>query len=62
MIVVIPARAGSKGVPGKNIKMLNGKPLIQYTIEAARKIFDDDRIIVSTDSTEIKEMVENLAH
>lgn len=57
MLVVIPAREGSKGVPGKNIKDLCGKPLINYTIEAAREIFDDKDIIVSTDSTEIRNKV-----
>jgi len=57
-IVVIPARGGSKGVPGKNIKKLNGKPLIYYSIEAAREVFDDAEIIVSTDSEEIKSCVE----
>lgn len=59
-LVVIPARAGSKGVPGKNIKLLNGKPLIYYTIEAARELFEDENIIVSTDSEEIKSLVENI--
>ncbi|MFY0626323.1 MAG: acylneuraminate cytidylyltransferase family protein [Reichenbachiella sp.] len=59
-LVIIPARGGSKGVPGKNIKLLNGKPLIQYTIEAAREFFDDENIIVSTDSLAIKEIVENI--
>jgi N-acylneuraminate cytidylyltransferase len=53
-LVVIPARGGSKGVPGKNIKPLQGKPLIHYTIEAALSCFDKDRIIVSTDSKQIK--------
>lgn len=60
MIVVIPARGGSKGVPGKNIKKLGGKPLIQYTIDAAREIFEDKDIIVSTDSEKIKTTVESL--
>lgn len=60
MIVVIPARGGSKGVPGKNIKRLSGKPLIQYTIDAAREVFKDDQIIVSTDSEDIKKTVESL--
>ncbi len=60
MIAIIPARGGSKGVPGKNIKELGGKPLIQYTIEAARELFEDDRILVSTDSIEIKNKVESL--
>lgn len=59
-LVVIPARGGSKGVPRKNIKDLGGKPLIQYTIEAAREVFNDDVICVSTDDKEIKEVVESL--
>ena len=56
---VIPARGGSKGVPRKNIKELNGKPLIGYTIEAAlaSKL---DRVIISTDDVEIKEVVNKL--
>lgn len=58
-LVVIPARGGSKGVPKKNIKLLNGKPLINYTIEAARDIFDDTVICITTDCQEIKDVVEN---
>lgn len=57
-LVVIPARGGSKGVPGKNIKPLAGKPLIYYTIEAAREIFSDDQIMISTDDESIKNCVE----
>lgn len=57
-LIVIPARGGSKGLPGKNIKKLNGKPLIHYTIESARKIFRDDQIYVSTDDVEIKKVAE----
>ena len=49
---IIPARAGSKGIPKKNIKLLNGKPLIAYTIEAALAS-NLDRVIVSTDCKEI---------
>ena len=60
MLVVIPARGGSKGVPGKNIKDLGGKPLIQYTIEAAKELFADNQIVVSTDSQEIKKTVEKI--
>jgi N-acylneuraminate cytidylyltransferase len=60
MLVVIPARGGSKRVPGKNIKELGGKPLIQYTIDAAREIFEDKDIIISTDSEKIKTSVERL--
>lgn len=52
-LVVIPARGGSKGIPRKNIKLLNGKPLIHYTIEAAQSIFDSSRICVSTEDFEI---------
>ncbi len=55
-IGLIPARGGSKRVPGKNIKMLGGKPLIAYTIEAARKSSLLDRVIVSTDDEEIAEV------
>lgn len=57
-IIIIPARGGSKGIPGKNIKSLNGKPLICYTIDVAREIVSDHHIIVSTDSISIKEVVE----
>ncbi|NOU48469.1 MAG: acylneuraminate cytidylyltransferase family protein [Bacteroidales bacterium] len=57
-LIIIPARGGSKGVPGKNIKLLSGKPLIYYTIEAARNVFTDDQICVSTDDFKIKEIVE----
>ena len=53
MIAIIPARGGSKGLPGKNVKLLNGKPLIAYTIEAALKSEKINRVIVSTDDEEI---------
>ncbi|MGB4448637.1 MAG: acylneuraminate cytidylyltransferase family protein [Cloacibacterium sp.] len=59
-LVVIPARGGSKGVPRKNIKVLGDKPLIQYTIDAAKGVFKEDFICVSTDDLEIKSVVENL--
>lgn len=57
-LVVIPARGGSKRLPGKNIKPLNGKPLIHYTLEAAREVFDDSIICVSTDDEDIKRVCE----
>jgi len=57
-LVIIPARGGSKGLPGKNIKVLNGKPLINYTINAARELFPDERICVSTDAVEIRACAE----
>lgn len=56
ILAIIPARSGSKGLKNKNIKLLNGKPLMAYTIEAAKEsnIFDD--IVVSTDSEEYAEI------
>lgn len=59
-LVIIPARAGSKGLPGKNIKHLNGKPLIQYTIEIARNLFDDKDICVSTNDIQTVDVVKAL--
>ena len=53
MIAIIPARGGSKGLPGKNIKPLLNKPLIAYTIEAAQKSKYISKIIVSTDCEKI---------
>lgn len=53
MIAIIPARGGSKGLPGKNVRPLNGKPLIAYAIEAALKAKHIDRVIISTDDEEI---------
>lgn len=53
MIAIIPARGGSKGVPGKNIRNLCGKPLITYTISAALKSKSIEKVIVTTDSLEI---------
>ncbi len=50
---LIPARGGSKGVPGKNIKRINGKPLIAWTIERALESRRLDKVVVSTDSGEI---------
>lgn len=53
IVVVIPARKGSKGVPNKNIVLLNGIPLIEHTIKEAKKVKIIDKIIVSTDSKEV---------
>lgn len=53
MIAIIPARGGSKGLPGKNTRILNGKPLIAYTIEVALRSKYIDRVIVSTDDETI---------
>ena len=58
-LVVIPARGGSKGIPHKNIKPLNGKPLICYSIDVARKFTTDEHICVTTDDDEIIKVVED---
>lgn len=58
-LIVIPARGGSKGIPHKNIKPLNGKPLIHYTIDVARGVTDDANICVTTDDPEIITCVED---
>lgn len=52
---LIPARGGSKGIPRKNIKLLAGRPLIAYTIVAALEARTLDRVVVSTDDSEIAE-------
>jgi len=52
MIAIIPARKGSKGLPNKNIKVLLGKPLIAYTIEAALEASQISEVYVSTDDQE----------
>lgn len=59
-LVIIPARAGSKGLPGKNTKLLNGIPLVAYTIRSALEIFDPESICVSTDSQEVINIAESL--
>ena len=53
VVAVIPARGGSKSVPGKNIRSLGGKPLLAWSIEVARQVGEIDRIIVSTDDAQI---------
>ena len=56
-VFVIPARGGSKGIPGKNIKPLCGKPLIAYSVEVARQLADDRDICVTTDDERIAQVV-----
>lgn len=61
-LITICARGGSKGIPGKNIKILNGKPLIYYTINIAKQFqdkFPNTDIVLSTDSDEIKKVAED---
>ena len=55
-LAIVPARAGSKRLPGKNLRLLHGKPLICWTLEAALQAQGIDRVIVSTDSAEIAEV------
>jgi len=56
ILTVIPARSGSKRVPGKNSKIISGKPLIAHTIIAAQKAGCCGEIVVSTDSQEIADI------
>lgn len=56
VLAVVPARGGSKGIPGKNLVLLCGKPLLQWTIEAAQNSRYVDRLVLSSDD----EMICNL--
>jgi len=59
MVAIVPARGGSKGLPGKNIKPLAGKPMIGHTIEAATQSNQISDIILSTDDPEIAEVAKS---
>ena len=62
-LFLIPAREGSKRLPGKNVELLNGKPLIGYTIEAAIKASSNNDIVcVSTDSDDIAEVAQRFGN
>ena len=56
LIAIIPARGGSKGVPRKNVRLLGGKPLVAWSIEAALKSGVVDRVFVSTEDEEIADI------
>ena len=56
---MIFARGGSKGLPNKNIKLLNGKPLIAYSIEQALRVNEISRVIVSTDCPHIQKVAKD---
>lgn len=58
IISIIPARGSSKGIPRKNIKLLNGAPLISYTINTAKQSKHIERVIVSTEDAEIKNVAQ----
>ena len=57
-VVIIPARRGSKGIPGKNWRNLGGKPLISYAIEVALEVATPEQICVTTDAPEIIEIAQ----
>ena len=59
VLAIIPARGGSKGVPGKNIKLLSGKPLIEYTTEVALQSKLLTKVVVSSDDDKIIEVAKN---
>jgi N-acylneuraminate cytidylyltransferase len=56
IVAIIPARGGSKGVHDKNIRLINGKPLIEWSIEQALAVQKIDRVLVSTDSSTIAQI------
>lgn len=55
ILAIIPARGGSKGIPGKNLKMLRGRSLLGHSISAAQNCRHALRLVVSTDSETIRE-------
>lgn len=59
LLALIPARGGSKGIPRKNIRPFKGRPLIAWTIAAARLAKGIDRIVVSTEDAEIAEIAKS---
>ncbi len=62
ILAIIPARGGSKGLPNKNIKEMNGKPLIYWTVKRAQESELLDRIFISTDSPNIASICQNICN
>ena len=58
VLVVIPARGGSKRIPNKNIKNIASKPMIHWPLDELLKVFPKKNIIISTDSKKIKKVAE----
>lgn len=58
VLAIIPARGGSKGIPGKNVRIVAGKPLLAHSILQARQAPSIDRVVVSTDDAEIGRVAE----
>jgi len=57
---IVPARAGSLGLPGKNVRPLGGRPMIAWTLEAAQRSMTLDRLVVSTDDDTVCDVATNL--
>lgn len=57
-VAIIPARGGSKRIPGKNIKLFGGKPMLAYSVEAALRAECFDRVVVSTDCEHVAEVAQ----
>lgn len=60
ILAIIPARGGSKGIPGKNIKLLGGKPLLEYTVDSARESQLLARVILSSDDEAIISLAKSI--
>ena len=59
-VAIIPARQGSKGIVGKNLTILNGKPLVQYSIEAAMQAHSIDIVVLTTDWPDVSKLGKKL--
>ncbi len=62
ILFIIPARGGSRGIPGKNVRPLAGKPLVHYSLEYARLFAEDNDICLTTDSEEITAVAAKLGY
>ena len=60
ILAVIPARAGSKGIPNKNIRIINGKPLIYYSIKNALSSSLITDVVITTDSDAVRIIAEKM--
>lgn len=59
LLAIVPARSGSKRVPNKNIKLINGKPLVVWTLEACLKVNQIEKVFLSTDSLDYWNLVKS---
>ena len=58
-VVIMPARGGSKRIPGKNIKTIHGQPMLYWPLKELLHLFKSKQIIVSTDNDDVKKVVKN---